>query len=263
MSNSIKTPYLSICIPTYEMSGVGANFLRENFDIFLKQTFKNFNIIISDDSKDDSIKNICDEYKDILSIKYVKNTQEIGLCGNLNNAMKNADGEIIKILLMDDFLYNETSLQKIVDNFDIKNDYWLATACTHTKDGKTFTNTHYPKYNNYIHYGRNTIGTPSVITVKNENICLLNPTFNWSLNDCDYYKSNYDRFGKPKILDDINVVVRQHEHQITNTRNTISSQFKEFSYMLKKHNNTIFSHPEILMAYIKLHIKSILRIIKI
>lgn len=262
MNNATKTPYLSICIPTYEMSGVGAGFLTENFNIFLKQTFKNFNIIISDDSKDDSIKSICEEYKDKLSITYVRNTQEVGLCGNLNNSIMNADGKIIKILLMDDFLYDENSLQVIVDNFDIKKDYWLATACTHTLDGKTFTNIHYPKYNDYIHYGLNTIGTPSVITIRNENPCFLNPTFNWSLNDCDYYKSNYDKYGKPKILNHVNVAVRQHKYQISNTKNTISSQLKEFSYMLKKHNDTIFSHPKILLVYIKLHVKNILQIVK-
>lgn len=262
MEHTVNIPHISICIPTYEMSSVGANFLAENFEIFLKQSFKNFNVIISDDSNDNSIRSVCDKYKDRLSIVYVKNTGEKGLCGNLNNAMKNANGKIIKILLMDDFLYNESSLQEIVDNFDPQKDHWLATACMHTVDGKTFTNAHYPRYNAYIHYGRNTIGTPSVVSVKNENLCFLDSTFNWSLNDCDYYKSNYDKFGEPKLLNTINVVVRKHEHQITNTRNTLTAQFREFSHMLKKHKNTIFSHPQILLAYLKIHCRNVMKILK-
>ena len=47
---------ISICIPTWEQYGKGVNFLKNNFDRILTQTYKNFNVIISDHSKNDEIK---------------------------------------------------------------------------------------------------------------------------------------------------------------------------------------------------------------
>ena len=244
------------------MHGKGPTFLAESFDILLKQTFKDFNIVISDNAQDDSIKKVCDQYRDRLDIYYCKNPGAKEFWDNMNNALRNANGKICKILLMDDFLYNENSLKTIADNFDLEKDHWLATGCTHTRDAKIFINPHYPIYHNYIHFGRNTIGTPSVVAVKNQDLVFMQPEFKYSLNDCDYYKEMGKKFGKPKIINEINVVVRLHEHQITNTTNTTSAQFKELFLMLKKHNTTLFSHPEILLAYIKIWIKKILAILK-
>ena len=36
----------SICIPTWEQYGRGVEFLKNNFEVLLSQTYKNFNVII-------------------------------------------------------------------------------------------------------------------------------------------------------------------------------------------------------------------------
>ena len=41
-------PKISVCIPTYEMRGFGAAFLKQCLDILKKQTFKDFDVVISD-----------------------------------------------------------------------------------------------------------------------------------------------------------------------------------------------------------------------
>jgi glycosyltransferase involved in cell wall biosynthesis len=253
-----KKKLISICIPTYEMGGKGPLFLAQSFDILLNQTFKDFDIIISDNAEDGSIKKVCEDYENRLDIQYYKHAGAKEMCANTNNAMLNAKGLIIKILFMDDFLYDENSLKVIADNFDINKDHWLATACVHTNDGKTFFKEHYPTYHDYIQYGRNTIGTPSVIAIKNENIVLFESQFKWTLQDCDYYKSAYNKFGAPKILNIINVVIRIHENSVTSTQVNTKALFEEFFCMLRKHNKSIFSHPEILLAYAQIWRKKIL-----
>ena len=52
---------VSVCIPTYEMGGYGNIFLKHSLDILAKQTFKDFDVVISGHSKADLIKNVCDE----------------------------------------------------------------------------------------------------------------------------------------------------------------------------------------------------------
>jgi glycosyltransferase involved in cell wall biosynthesis len=69
---------ISICIPTWEQYGRGVEFLKNNFEQILKQTYKDFNVIISDHSKDDNIKSLCENYSSQIKIKYFKNENHFG-----------------------------------------------------------------------------------------------------------------------------------------------------------------------------------------
>ncbi len=226
---------LSICIPTYEMGGSGHIFLRQSFDVLVVQTFKDFNVVISDHSKNDLIKNLCAEYEDRLNINYHKNTEHAGSSSaNINNAIKKADGKLIKILFQDDFLFHEKSLEEIVKNFDMRKDGWLITASEHSKDGIHFFRPFYPKYNDNIHLGKNTISSPSVLTIKNENPLLFDEKLIW-LMDCDYYKRCYITYGEPKILNSINVVNRVGAHQVSHSIVNIATKIKELIYIIRKY----------------------------
>lgn len=225
---------ISVCIPTYEMRGLGDKYLKESFDILLNQTFKDFDVVISDNSKTEMVKEVCDQYKDRLDITYVKNPGLVGtMPSNTNNAIRNASGKIIKILMQDDYLYGDHSLEEIAKDFDLDKDGWLVTACIHTQDGKTFYRPFYPRYHDKIHIGRNTISSPSVLAIKNENPLFFDENLIWYV-DVDYYKRCYDAFGAPKIVNTINVVNRLGAHQVTNTQINDALSRKEYGYMLKK-----------------------------
>ncbi len=210
------------------MHGHGPQLLTRSFDVLVKQTFKDFEVVITDNSDDNSIHTTCDKYKDILSIRYVKNPRK-GMAQNTNEGIKNARGNIIKILYMDDFLASDNSLAQIVENFA---GMWLITGCEHY-DGKKRYDSHFPFYNDTIHIGKNTIGSPSVLTIKNEDPLLFDETMTWRL-DCDYYKRLHDKFGDPTILNEINVVIGVGKHQTTNyLTNTLKESERE--YMKKKY----------------------------
>lgn len=226
---------LSICIPTYEMKGYGHIFLEKSFDILTNQTFKDFNVIISDHSKDNLIEDLCIKYKDKLNINYYRNTEKLGSSSaNINNAIRKADGKLIKILFQDDFLFHEKSLEEIVQNFDIEKDNWLITACARSKDGINFFGSFYPKYNHLIHLGKNTISSPSVLTINNENPLLFDEKLLW-LMDVDYYKRCYNKYGNPRIVNEINVVNRVGTHQVSNSLVKFSTKIKELTYILIKY----------------------------
>lgn len=226
--NIIKsdTKFFSIALPTYEMHGRGVEFLAFSFDILNKQTFKDFEVVISDNSLNNDIKNLCDKWNKKLKIRYFRNpATEKTATTNSNNALKNCTGKWIKILFQDDFLYGNDALENLHNH--IKNNpdkIWFATACEHSKDGQNMEREHFPKWSKKLYLGKNTISSPSVITIKNTNDKLLfNKDFTW-LMDVEYYKRMYDLYGEPSYLLKINVVNRLWGNS---TNNTLSDEVKE------------------------------------
>ena len=226
---------ISIAIPAYESKGRAAEFAHFQFKKLLKQTYQDFEVVISDHSKDDVIKNICEEYKDRLNIVYLRNEEGHGLSSyNANNAIKHCKGAIIKFLWFDDFLWDDYSLQFTYESFD-SNTNWLVSACQHTKDdGKTFYRLFAPRYNDQIYLGNNTISGPSVLSIRNtEDKIYFDDRLIW-LMDVDYYKRLYDKYGMPKVLNKITVVNRDHPHQLSHIMDPKIKE-NEFYMMVGKH----------------------------
>jgi len=225
---------ISIAMPTYESFGRGVEFLEFQFQKFLQQAYRDFEVVISDHSKDDNIELLCRQYEDALNINYMRNDKNRGnFTDNTNRAMKRCAGDIIKILFQDDFLWNETSLEKINNAFD-EGTNWLVTACEHTYDGVSFHREHHPTYNDKIYEGKNTIGNPSVLAVRNnEEMLFFDERMIWTV-DVDYYKRLHDKFGPPKILNDVGVAIRLWNRQLTHL---IPPQIKqrEVELSVRKH----------------------------
>ena len=93
-------------------------------------------------------------------------------------------------------------------------------------DGINTFNDHLP----YFSDSENTIGSPSVITFKNGIKERFDPNFHWVL-DIDFYKQLYRHYGKPKILDKINVVIGIGTHQQTSL---LSDERKQLEHKLLK-----------------------------
>jgi len=208
--------FFSIAIPCYEMGGKGSEFLNFSLCKIESQSFKDFEVIVSDHSYDDSIKKVCDDWSDRIDIKYFRNTEGVGSSSlNINNAIRNSNGEWIKILFQDDFLYSENSLLDIKDSLNDKT-FWVATACEHTNDGESFYRPFLPKWNDDIKYGINTISSPSVITIRKDLGILFDPEYIW-LMDTDWYYRIWISYGEPQYIKKINVVNRTWSDSVSNT----------------------------------------------
>ena len=225
MDKNLK-PKISVVIPCYEMSGKGVDFLARAIDSIESQTFKNYEIVIADNSDD----NLIEDFVKGKNLVYFKNPRK-GMAQNTNEAMTHANGELIKILYQDDCLSHDNALEEIVDIFtdDVN---WLATGCIHNEGGEN-VRPHYPSYTHEIYKGMNTIGSPSVITLRNKDLILFDEKMTWLL-DVDYYRRMYDKYGEPKFLYKINVVMGLGKHQVTNL---LAETLKraEYDYMMKKY----------------------------
>ena len=223
--------YLSIAIPTYEMNGMGSKFLEFSFEKLKLQTFTDFQVVVSDHSKNDDVKSLCENWSDKLNIKYIRNEESIGSSSaNINNVISNSDGKWIKIIFQDDFLYDNESLLNIYNSIKDTNKKWLVSACEHSTDGFLMYRPFYPRWNDDMQYGNNTISSPSVLCIKNEDTLFFDNRLIW-LMDVEYYKRLYDNFGEPILLNKICVVNRTWANQLTNK---ITEKIKNDEYLLMR-----------------------------
>jgi len=102
-------PLISIIIPAYNVE----NYIKRCIESINNQTFKNYEVIIIDDGSIDNTLNIikqfsCEQYKIITQ----KNS---GASSARNKGIDASNGDYITFMDADDFLYNETCLEKIKD----------------------------------------------------------------------------------------------------------------------------------------------------
>lgn len=206
----------SICIPVWEQHGVGLLYLKNLIYSIRSQTFKNWEIVISDHSKNCNIFDYClEESKKDYTLRYVKYEENYGNgVANLNNALKIADGEIIKIMFQDDFMFDHKCLEKFDEAFHDDDVKWAVCGCNHTRDGVNFERFMIPSWNDRLLEGVNTISSPSVLAFKNEKIKLFDEKLTM-LMDVEYYYRMGKHHGLPKVIEDCLVTNRCHENQIT------------------------------------------------
>lgn len=223
----MKKPLLSIAVPTHEMEE-GEYFFRRLLDSLWNQSFQDFEIVVTDNSDNYDIRRLCEWYK--TGIKYSHNSRK-GMAPNTNEAIKRSEGDYIKILYMDDYMVDDFALEKLTQHLT---GHWIVSGCAHTINGEDYFNNHYPRYSEDIHLGNNTIGSPSVLTIKNEDPLLFDEEMTWLL-DCDLYKRYYDKHGPPMIIDEVNVIIGLHNGQMTHIMGEERKQ-REYEYMKNKHN---------------------------
>ena len=100
-------PLISICIPAYKNAAY--------LDILLRsvevQTYRDFEVVVSDDSPDTAVELLCKKYASKFPLLYQKNEIPKGSPGNWNTGIRKAKGKWIKIMHDDDWFSSENSLQ--------------------------------------------------------------------------------------------------------------------------------------------------------
>ena len=184
-------PKVSICIPTYKQ----VEYLRKTLSSLKEQTFIDYELIVSDDSADDSVFNLLQEFDFKGKLKYFKNSPALGSPANWNFAITQATGEYIKILHHDDFFTSSESLAKYVKLLDQNPSSSFAFSgseiellslkmkkvhrCSAKKMQKMVASPEILFFSNYI-------GAPSATIFRNSKEILFDVHLKW-LVDVDWY----------------------------------------------------------------------------
>ncbi len=181
---------VSICIPAYN-NGQAVRRLLSSVE---KQTFKDYEVIITDDSAGEEISRLAEEKS---YIKYYKNPAPLGAAANWNAAISKSSGEYVKIMHHDDWFTDEDSLKAFVDMLEEHPDADLAFSGSRQEEvGKSYdrfiaagdADLIKKDYRNL--YLGNTIGAPSAVIVRRSVLYAADIVYDEKLTwlvDMEYY----------------------------------------------------------------------------
>lgn len=207
-------PLISICIPVYK----NVEYLSRLLDSIAQQDFKDFEVVITDDSPDNEIKDLLPVYSSLFRICYLKNDIALGSPVNWNYGIANATGEWIKIMHDDDWFTNKTSLSDFVNAGKGLNDVDFIFSGFYEQDihsgmKRMYCISYFEKFllnkSPYNLLKKNFIGHPSTTLIRNKKQEWFNKDLKWVV-DIEFYirslkeNGNYISIKKPLITIGIN-----------------------------------------------------------
>lgn len=242
-------PEISIAIPTYEMKGIGDQYLSELFDTIKEQDFVDFEVCISDHSQDNNIFEVCEEYANYFEIKYYKNDANLGNGpSNTNSAVEMCSGKITKLIFQDDLFISRSALSKIKDLFDNTSCNWCFNGFAHTSNGIEHFRPMIPKWTDMLLEGRNLLGSPSCVSFLTEKFEKFDEKL-VLLMDTDFYHRMRYKHGMPHIIEDYLISNREHDNRISSSNINYNKVIdhsegswmvnaEELDYVIEKNKNT-------------------------
>ncbi|NCW88805.1 MAG: glycosyltransferase family 2 protein [Chitinophagia bacterium] len=236
------TPLLSICIPAYERP----DFLKRLLDSIAQQVFKDFEVIITDDSvsRDNEELLFNTPYK--FSIHYQRNARPLGTPLNWMEGIKHASGHWIKIMHDDDYFTDKYALENFAAQLDEGADilfsgYYSYDERTQTKKNKTISLSAFQsiKRDPYRLFSDNLIGPPSVVLFRKSMQELYDSKLKW-LVDLEAYVRMMRRYSCRYITQPL-VTMSYNDSQVTNSCfREPSVEIPEALYYYKKHGQATF-----------------------
>lgn len=229
---------VSVCVPTYEYYGRGVEFLDDLFRTVSLQTLDDIEVVISDHSIENDVEEYCKLNEYNLNINYIRNNIDRGNpCSNTNVAIDSAEGEIVKVLLQDDFFYDTEALEKIYNTLINSESKWLVSGAIHTRDdGNTFFNPMIPRWSDFmiLEPENNYIGSPSNVAFKKE-VDLRFDSKTAMLMDVDFYYGMMLKYNHPIYYNDILIGNRVRDTQTWKERISEEEVIEEFKYVHQKY----------------------------
>lgn len=263
-----QSPLVSVCIPVYN----GALFIGRTIESVLGQSYQNIELIILDNASTDQTQEIVAAYQDE-RIRYIRNSENIGLQRNWNKALVEAKGDYIKLLPADDLIYSDCVERQVDAYLSRAEDNIVLVCCGRDiidADGKViFTRTFYEangtvngnvSVKKIVRSGTNRLGEPGAILFRRD---LIAKTGNFS----DEFPYVIDlglwikmlSYGNLFVIRDSLCAFRvSSQSESVNTRHSHSHDFSSFIHSLDKNGYDLTS-LDILFGDVNSFVLEILR----
>jgi glycosyltransferase involved in cell wall biosynthesis len=254
----LKVPHLSICIPTYRQ----IEFLSQTLTSVKAQDFSDYEIIISDDSPDNSVAELVATFDFGGRLRYYRNSIPLGSPENWNAAIRRAKGKYIKLLHHDDKLAHPGALSAFVRLLDKQAGASFAFGASLVEDVTNGTKRiHQPTLDQLtklsispekLFFG-NFIGAPSATIYRNGIGVEYDNRLKW-LVDMDFYiqvlQKNKQYAYTPEVLI---ITPTNAVHQVTEIcKNNAAIELNEYMLLYKKVEFLLLCDPETRYVWFRL-----------
>ncbi|MFT3903300.1 MAG: glycosyltransferase [Niabella sp.] len=239
-------PFISICIPAYQRP----QYLKRLLDSIRVQSFTNFEVIITDDSPDDSVYQLFNAYAGIIpTLYYHKNPRPLGTPANWNAAIALAKGQWIKLMHDDDWFAHAGSLQQFADAAKENEGAFIFSAFTNKYENTGIEKVFFPekvrlkqlkKHPESI-LSKNIVGHPSTTLYPNDGKYRYDEKLKW-LVDIEMY-IRILRFSPFVYINKPLVVLGMSDSQVTaHVKSIPEVEIPEHLYFLKKTGSHILKN---------------------
>ncbi len=245
-------PFISLCIPTCK----NVEYLQRLLDSIVIQTYKNYEIIITDNSPDKSVDTLVKDFSIKLSINYYKNNPRTNMGENFNRVLQKASGKWIKMMHDDDWFSSPESLQKFADAALNTSGSFIFSAYNNVSlSGKelnkflTKPKKEMLEHNLLSLFYSNVIGHPSTAMHKKDDTVLYDPQFKW-LVDIDFYIRYLLKHPGFEYLDETLINIGVDENQASNKYyKNPTVETPEYFQLLNKHAVKISDNKFVFHAF--------------
>ena len=149
-----NNPKIDVLMTTYN----GEKYLKEQIESILKQTYKNINLIISDDCSTDNTRDILKEYQNVKNIKIYYQNKNLGYVANFEFLLKHVENDIYMLSDQDD-VWIPTKIEETLRKLEEDNADLVFTDLEVVNKNLELINKSFNKSMNKEHKIKKTIGT--------------------------------------------------------------------------------------------------------
>ncbi len=216
--------------------------LKRAVESILIQEETDYEIIITDDSLSDSVKNIFESFKSVTHLRYIKNHQPLGTPDNWNESIRQAKGKYIKLLHHDDWFADSSALKKMVNLLEVNPtvDFAFCGSCLCDSSGKQLRIFQTPEKrvksffrNPSTQIGKSMIGVPSATIFRRTAFIPFDRNFKWVV-DVDFYIAQAKKNSNIAFTQEPLVCVTiESENQVTSSC-SFEIQAREWLRLIRK-----------------------------
>ena len=212
-------PLISICIPAYKQT----DYLERLLNSIKEQTFTDYEVIVTDDSPDDSVQGLCERYRDTFTLHYFKNNPALGSPENWNAGIRKANGQWIKMMHDDDWFSGKESLKQFADAVVANPQSTFFFSGFNEVDLKKGSKHPFVIDDVYLKmlqktpltlFKKNFIGHPSTTLIKKSEDAFYNKKLKWVV-DIEFYIRYLNKYKQVTAIKEPLVNIGINEYQIT------------------------------------------------
>ncbi len=219
---------ISICVTSRDQANLSTDQLKQLLDSLCNQTYRRFEVVISDNSQDKAIQKFLEEANYKLDINYLKyDSDKKSVSARINHTIRHAKYPIIKPIFLDDRIISDKMIARIMS----AKGKWGAMGWKQSNKPKEYI----PRWTKHILSGTNRMGCSSGIFFEKKDDLLFDENL-VSLMDAEFFYRLYQAYGVPYYINETCFISNTWNKSVDSRHENASMHYKELRYLEEKLN---------------------------